>query len=225
MRCSVLMVAALLATSFAGSKKSDQKPTITNQAGNEKVDIFATPLLDPAEIRQALGADLPPGVIAVQVKVVPKGEEPLSVSHDDFTLLSHKDGQRSGAFEPSQIAGSATMVVRQTIEGGGYGTQTQRPIWGGIPGAGGRPTMAGPPSGVASGSTQGQEKAEASVHTGDQKDANPLLKLLTEKMLPDKESIQPLTGLLYFPIEGKQKIKDLELIYKGPAGKLFIEFR
>jgi hypothetical protein len=225
MRCSLLMVAALLATSFAGSKKSDQKPTITNQAGNEKVDIFATPLLDPAEIRQALGADLPPGVIAVQVKVVPKGEEPLSVSHDDFTLLSHKDGQRSGAFEPSQIAGSATMVVRQTIEGGGYGTQTQRPIWGGIPGAGGRPTMAGPASGVSSGSTQGQEKAEASVHSGDQKDANPLLKLLTEKMLPDKESLQPISGLLYFPIEGKQKIKDLELIYKGPAGKLFIEFR
>lgn len=225
MRAVPLMLIAMLATSLAGNKKSDQKPTITNQAGNEKVDIFATPLLDPAEIRQALGADLPPGVIAVQVKVVPKGEEPLSVSHDDFTLLSHKDGQRSGAFEPSQIAGSSTMVVRQTIEGGGYGTQTQRPIWGGIPGTGGRPTMAGPPSGMSSGSTQGQEKAEATVQSGDQKNANPLLKLLSEKMLPDKEGIQPISGLLYFPIDGKQKIKDLELIYKGPAGKLFIEFR
>jgi hypothetical protein len=225
MRAVPLILIAALATSFAGDKKSDHRPTITNQAGNEKVDIFAIPLLDPDDIRQALGADLPPGVIAVQLKVVPKGEDALSVSRDDFTLLSHKDGQRSGPFEPSQIAGNATIVVRQTIEGGGYGTQTQRPIWGGIPGTGGRPTMAGPASGVGSGNTPGQEKAEATVQTDDKKPVNPLVKILDAKMLPDKESIQPISGLLYFPIEGKLKIKDLELIYKGPAGKLFIEFR
>ena len=85
--------------------------------------------------------------------------------------------------------------------------------------------MGGPSSGVGSGNIPGQEKAEASVQTDDKKPVNPLLKILDEKMLPDKEGIQPLTGLLYFPIEGKLKIKDLELIYKGPAGKLFIEFR
>lgn len=225
MRAVPLILIAALATAWAGDKKSDHKPSITNQAGNEKVDIFATPLLDADDIRKALGADLPPGVIAVQLKVVPKGEDALSVSRDDFTLLSHKDGQRSGPFEPSQIAGNTTMVVRQTIEGGGYGMQNQRPIWGGIPGTGGRPTMGGPSSGVGSGNTPGQEKAEATVQTDDKKPVNPLLKILDEKMLPDKESLQPVSGLLFFPIEGKLKIKDLELIYKGPAGKLFIEFR
>ena len=44
-------------------------------------------------------------------------------------------------------------------------------------------------------------------------------------MLPDKESLQPVSGLLYFPLDGKVKIKDLEMFYKGPAGKLSIEFR
>jgi hypothetical protein len=222
MRAIPLILIAALAAAFAGDKKSDHKPSITNQAGNERVDIFATPLLDADDIRQALGADLPPGVIAVQLKVVPKGEDALSVSRDDFILLSHKDGQRSGPFEPTQIAGNATIVVHQRIEGGGYGMQNQHPVWG-VPGMGGR--MGGPSSGVGSGNIPGQEKAEASVQTDDKKPVNPLLKILDAKMLPDKEGIQPLTGLLYFPIEGKLKIKDLELIYKGPAGKLFIEFR
>ena len=28
-----------------------------------------------------------------------------------------------------------------------------------------------------------------------------------------------------FPLEGKQKAKDLELIYKGPGGRLMMPFR
>jgi len=40
-----------------------------------------------------------------------------------------------------------------------------------------------------------------------------------------KEIDQPVSGLLYFPIEPKQKIKDLELIYSGPGSKLSLRFR
>jgi hypothetical protein len=217
---TVLCFCVMLATCLAG----DKKPTITNQAGNERVDIFATPLLDEKDIREALGTDLPKGVVAVQMKVAPRGEKPLSISRDDFTLLSHKDGQRSGAFEPSQIAGSATLVVSTTSEGGAVASQPMGPVWGGIPGTGGRPTMAGPSDGMNAGTAGGTESAHATVQQGDKKE-NPLMKALAAKMLPDKESLEPVSGLLYFPLDGKVKIKDLELIYKGPAGRLTIEFR
>jgi hypothetical protein len=53
---------------------------------------------------------------------------------------------------------------------------------------------------------------------------NPLLAALKAKILPDKESLEPVEGLLYFSIDGKLKPKDLAVIYKGPAGKLVMEF-
>ena len=51
------------------------------------------------------------------------------------------------------------------------------------------------------------------------------LEALKQKALPDQETKEPLEGLLYFPIEGKVKPKDLSLIYKGPAGKLVMDFK
>ena len=67
--------------------------------------------------------------------------------------------------------------------------------------------------------------AEAKTTSTDpkQKD-NPLLAILDQKMLQDKETKEPVTGYLYFPLEGKQKLKDIELIYKGPAGRLIVPF-
>jgi hypothetical protein len=219
MRTAVGLSIVILATAFAG----DKKPTITNQAGNERVDIFATPLLDPNDIRAALGMELPKGIIAVQVKVVPRGEKALSISRDDFTLISHKDGQRSGPFGPNQIAGSSTLVVSTTSDGG-VALQPTGPVWGGGPETGRGPVMLGQPGGLAAGGAGGEERAQATLKRGKDSES-PLLKALAEKMLPDTESLQPVTGLLYFPLEGKVKIKDLAMIYKGPAGRLSIEFR
>ena len=54
---------------------------------------------------------------------------------------------------------------------------------------------------------------------------NSLLGKLTEKVLPEKETDQPVEGLLFFPMEPKQKIKDLELTYSGPGSKLMLRFR
>jgi hypothetical protein len=50
-------------------------------------------------------------------------------------------------------------------------------------------------------------------------------KLLESKMLPDVETKDPVEGLLYFLLEGKNKIKDLGLLYKGPAGHLAMDFK
>jgi len=55
--------------------------------------------------------------------------------------------------------------------------------------------------------------------------ASPLQKILEAKMLPDKETKEPVEGLLYFLLEGKNKAKDLGLIYKGPAGRLAMDFK
>jgi hypothetical protein len=55
--------------------------------------------------------------------------------------------------------------------------------------------------------------------------ASPLQKILESKMLPDKETKEPVEGLLYFLLDGKNKAKDLGLIYKGPAGHLAMDFK
>ncbi len=203
-----------------------EKTRPTGEAGNDNVDIYATPLLEKEQIQAAVGAELPPGIIVVQVRVVPKGEEALSVSRDDFQIISHKDGQRSGPFVPSQIVGNSTLVISTvTTPGGGVGRRNNGPIWGGIPGTMGRPSQM-PGDGASAGSaTTAETQARAKAVTVDPKQKeDPLLAILAGKMLADKESKEPLSGLLYFPLEGKQKLKDIELIYKGPAGRLIVPF-
>ena len=49
--------------------------------------------------------------------------------------------------------------------------------------------------------------------------------LLEEKILPDKEIKTSIEGLLYFLMDGKTKFKDITLIYKGPAGRLVMDFK
>jgi hypothetical protein len=40
------------------------------------------------------------GYIAVKVRATPLGPDPLPLSPDDFTLVSRKDGEKSGALPP-----------------------------------------------------------------------------------------------------------------------------
>ena len=70
--------------------------------------------------------------------------------------------------------------------------------------------------GVGSATTN-QATPEAEVKDSGQKDS-PLLAALREKMLPDKTITQPITGLLFFEIDGKVKPKQLELFYKTESG-------
>ena len=54
---------------------------------------------------------------------------------------------------------------------------------------------------------------------------SPLQKILESKMLKDVETKEPVEGLLYFLLDGKNKAKDLGLLYKGPAGRLAMDFK
>jgi hypothetical protein len=52
-----------------------------------------------------------------------------------------------------------------------------------------------------------------------------LLQALKAKQLPTKESVDPVEGFLYFPLDGKHKLKNLAVLYRGPAGRLDLEFQ
>jgi hypothetical protein len=54
---------------------------------------------------------------------------------------------------------------------------------------------------------------------------SPSIKILESKMLHDAETKEPVEGLLYFLLNGKNKPKDLGLLYKGPAGHLAMDFK
>jgi hypothetical protein len=54
---------------------------------------------------------------------------------------------------------------------------------------------------------------------------DPLLAVLKAKVLPEKKTTEPVSGLLYFSLEGKYKPKDLVLQYQTAAGVLSLAFR
>ena len=140
-----------------------------------------------------------------------------SINPDDFTMVCRKDGQRTVAISPGQIAGRGTLVVKAAPDQpSGLGTMTNGPIWGGI--GMGRGGGGGNSKGASSGNV------EATVNKETDEKENPLLAVLKAKVLPDTDSLEPVQGLLYFTIDGKIKPKDLAILYKGAAGRLVIEF-
>jgi hypothetical protein len=198
---------------------ADRKP-LPGQAGNDDIELVASVIIDHGDVTQAVGADVGVGYVAVRMKVTPKTEKPMRIGPDDFTIICRKDGQRSVALSPGQIAGQGALIVKAAPnQPGGYGTATNGPIWGGI--GGGTSRGAGNTSAPDSGAEVRVDKD--SGKTKDGKDS-PLLAALKAKILPDKESLEPVEGLLYFPIDGKIKPADLAVIYKGQAGRLEIEF-
>ena len=142
-----------------------------------------------------IGFELDDSISVVEVRLVPKDGKKLSVVWDDFTLRSDKDGQHSTPFAPSQIAGSSALVLTSS-RGPSIGADPGGPVWG--PPTGGRPRRLGG-NGGSMGNTPDAGQPAAKV--------------------------EPLSGLLYFYLEGKLKPKDLELRYQGSAGKLSLRFK
>ena len=215
---SRMVVFGLLpAFSLLGAAK---KPAAGHSA-NEQVEIAATVFADKDAIKQMLGSDLDGHFIVLELRVAPKYGK-LAVHRDDFLLRTDKDGEKSTPFAPSQIAGRGALIVSQSGGGRGIMGDNAGPVWGGYPGSGERPRRLGGDGG-AIGNT-GESSAQSAVHSGSKEKESPLMQVLKTRELPEKESDGPLSGLLYFPLE-KQKVKDLELIYTTPSGKLSVRFR
>jgi hypothetical protein len=216
MRYLPFLAVTLVPLLWAGDKKVE--PGVVS---SDEVEVTAS-LLSAEESRQALGLDLPKGVVAVQVRVRPKGDKALKIDRDDFVLLNSNDGQRSTPFAPTQIAGTGGLTL-QSKTMGGWAAQGNAPIWGGV---GGPPRQSGPSNGGSLGSQTAQPQGvEAKVKEGENKGKeDPMLGVLRAKGLPEKPTQEAVSGLLYFPLEGKPKLKHISLFYKAPSSKLELRF-
>jgi hypothetical protein len=212
---SITLAVILAAAPTFGKTKKVISPETS--AGNEEIDLVTTIFLTQEEATQKLGMDPGPDIAILQVRVIPKTDKPVQVAADDFILLAHNDGERSKPFTPSEIAGQGALIVtkntdqkqtkdKKTTSMGGLG--------GIMMGGGGGNSSPGNPVPVT-----------LSTKVDEKKEGNPkLLAALKEKQLPDKETNEPLEGLLYFRLSGKHKLKDMAVLYRGPAGKLDLEF-
>ena len=61
---------------------------------NKDAKIQAVLHLDKAAVKNAIGDELPPGIVVVDVKMLPPAGGKLSINRDDFLLRSDRDGQR-----------------------------------------------------------------------------------------------------------------------------------
>ncbi|MCC6857564.1 MAG: hypothetical protein IT158_03330 [Bryobacterales bacterium] len=213
----ILGVALACAFTLSGAPKS---PVVV-RGSNASVDLEATLYLGKEAVKQVLGSDLEGYYIVLGVKVTPRGSDPLAVRHDDFVLRTDKNGERTTPFAPSQIAGKGVLVLSE--EGGSQGVMAENagPVWGGYPA--GRPGRLGGDGGAIGNSSSGT--TQATIHSGGKDKEDPLMQVLKEKILPEKKTAEPVSGLLYFPLEAKQKQKDLELIYTTPSGKISLRFK
>lgn len=193
------------------------------QAGNDSVELTGSVITGREQVGKVLGVDPGFEIIAVNISVTAKEDSEVRISRDDFTLISRRDGQKSQGMHPSQIAGSGTMMVssRAPGAGGGLVNQNRGPIWGGVPGTGTRPRRIGGDADVA---TASDGETRAAITNAEQSD-NPVLAALKKNEVAEGAVKGTASGLLYFLFEGKHKIKDLELMYKGPGGTLMLDFQ
>jgi hypothetical protein len=130
---------------------------------------------------------------------------------NDFQLFCEGDGDRTLPQSPAEIAAADTLVLKRGQSGiGSLGEETGT-TWSGI-GFGGRSTK----------KKDGDTQDSTTEKKGTKNDA--LKTALTEKALPEKDTTEPVSGLLYFPME-KKKLKDLVLFYPTPTGKLRLYFK
>ena len=207
------VILCMLVASAASLLASKKVVSPSTSAGNEQVDIVATISLSEDEVTQKLGEDAGPGIVLLDVRVTPKTDQPIRMTPDDFTLLAHDDGQRSQPFDPSELAGQGALV--ESVKTADAGKKTSGMIgFGGMIGGGGGASPGNPrPTSVNS---KMDTKSEGNPN---------LLKALKAKQFPTTESIQPVEGYLYFRLDGKHKLKNLTVLYRGPAGKLDLEFQ
>jgi len=157
------------------------------------------------------------------VEMTPKGPKPLAIDRDDFLLRSYNDGQKCQPYAPSQIAGRASLAVVPVGGGDVAAERAGGPVFG-IPGMGMPTQLPGNQVGVGN-TSKVPDHIEAKVNDDASSKDDPLLKLLKEKILPEKKTSEPVSGLLYFSLDGKHKPKDMALQYKTASGVLSIEFR
>ena len=203
-------------------------------ARSAKVTIEAELYLDRGQVEKLIGNSMDGYLVVAKVKISSnRPNEQIRLFRDDFVLVSSKDGQRSEPFAPEMLAGSSTMVVNEVVlSTGPIMGQNTGPVIGGIPGGGPVPT--GPPRRIdtpgSHGSTAGTPTASATtveqtIHDGKPGDKQVAwLETLKAKVLKEGELTQAHEGLLYFPLNGKHKPKQITLLYNGVNPRMELTF-
>lgn len=196
MKVRILALMAAMALLLAGGDKKEKRIVGTAMGENQDLILHVTLYLDPASVNEAVGAEVGGHMFVADVKIEPKYGKDIVVDRDDFVLRTDKDGEKTTPLAPSEIAGGPALVVPHQRIGGNEGSI----LYGGV-----APQVNGP----------------AVFKEGKAGDA--LEKALAAKVLPEGKTDQPVSGLLYLPME-KQKLKNLELDY-GPPGDNRITLR
>ncbi|HEY3839251.1 MAG TPA: hypothetical protein VGL72_21910 [Bryobacteraceae bacterium] len=203
--------ATLLLVPFLLLAKDNKDKKAYNEISADTVTLSGKAYNDPAAIKQLLGNDLGGHYVVIQMTVTPKGDKPLNVQLNDFQIFCEGDGDRTQPQTPAEITASDSLVLKRGESGiGSFGEQTGT-TWSGV-GFGGR-----------SSKKKKDDTPDSATMKKGTKDEG-LKDLLEEKALPEKETTEPVSGLLYFPIE-KKKLKNLVLFYSTPNGKLRLYFK
>ena len=193
-----------------------KKTTGAARGENQDVILDVTIYTDSASVKEALGDDLGGHYIVAQVKFTPKFGKEITIDRDDFLLRTDKDGERTKPMAPSQVAGRGSLVLTQTMGPSGEGAERSRG-WS----IGGPIGMGGGGVGAGGGGEAPAVKAKME-NTADQD--SPLMKMLDQKVLPEKKVLEPVSGFLFFPMEN-QKLKDLEFYYGPKQDRISLRFK
>ena len=220
-----LTLLALSSVLLFADKKPEEPKVSSSRGASDRAEILATVHANPEAVKRVLGSDMKGYIMVVEVEIKPRTEDGFKIDRDDFELLTTDDGQKSKPYSPGQLVGKGHLVIK-SVAGPSSGIQGQNngPIWGGLGGT--RPTM-GPGNGsmVGNAKTSGPVVNQTSEGEPSKGPDDPMKTVLEEKELPQKELTAPLKGLLYFPIEGKHKTKNIILLYRGTAGRIDVEFK
>jgi hypothetical protein len=218
-----MKVFVLLCGAFALAYAADNKPASARGA-SDKMEILATVYPGKDLVKEVLGDDMGGFIYVMEVTLKPRTDEPIRIDRDDFQILLTDDGQKTKPFSPAQLTGRGALVIKSRPgPTSGVMGQNNGPVWGGV---GGPPVML-PGQGTSLGSgTANTDSAHAEVKDEAGAKENPMKKVLEAKELPQTAmTTEPIKGLLYFPVDGKHKAKNVMLLYRGMGGRIDIEFR
>jgi len=187
---------AIFSASFlAASSKDAPKPIPSAEGENEDLILQVKLYIDGDAVKQLLGDDLGGHYIVADVRVQPKYGKDVAVDRDDFLLRTNQDGDKTHSYVASQVVDN-NAVVKLKSDGRG------------------KSSPFGPGETIT---------AQVTVKEQGEKEPSPLEKLLNRRILPEGKSTEPVSGLLYFPME-KQKLKDLELVYGDTGNRIRLRF-
>lgn len=187
---------AIFSASFlAASSKDAPKPIPSAEGENEDLILQVKLYIDGDAVKQLLGDDLGGHYIVANVRVQPKYGKDVAIDRDDFLLRTNQDGDKTHSYVASQVVDN-NAVVKLKSDGRG------------------KSSPFGPGETIT---------AQVTVKEQGEKEPSPLEKLLNQRILPEGKSTEPVSGLLYFPME-KQKLKDLELVYGDTGNRIRLRF-